>query len=161
MKRVLVIGCPGSGKSTFSRRLNEKTGLPVVHLDNLFWNADKSYVSREVFLRRLRKCMDGDAWILDGNYDSSLELRLKCCDTIFLLDYPLELCLDGIEKRRGTVRPDMPWVETEPDEEFLQFIRDFPFQILPKMRSMLAAYPDKKLIIFNERQQSEQFLSAL
>ena len=125
MKRAIVIGCPGAGKSTFSRALRERTGLPLHYMDMLFWNADKTYVSREVLLERIQEIVVQDEWIIDGNYCFSLEMRMKACDTVFFLDYPLELCLASVDARRGTVRPDMPWVEEEEDKEFTEFIKAF------------------------------------
>ena len=95
MKRILVIGCPGSGKSTFSGALQEKTGLPLIHLDRLYWNADRTTVEKEVFRRRLRDALEGETWIIDGDYASTMELRLQRCDTVFFLDYPADVCLNG------------------------------------------------------------------
>lgn len=103
MKRVLVLGSPGSGKSTFSRKLSKKTGLPNCYLDQLFWNADKTTVSREIFEKRLDKELTKATWIMDGNYSFTLKKRLEYCDTIFLLDYPTEVCLDGVRNRIGKV----------------------------------------------------------
>ena len=82
MKKVLVIGSPGSGKSTFARKLQDITGLPLVYLDRLQWNADRTVVDRSVFLARLEK-LQMDAWIIDGNYACMLEMRLQVCDTVF------------------------------------------------------------------------------
>ena len=117
MKKVMVIGCPGSGKSTFCRALRDKTGLPLYYLDMLYWNADKTTVSRDVFCTRLAKILKTDAFIIDGNYASTMEMRLRACDTVFYLDYPLDVCLGGIQSRLGAPREDMPWIETEPDRK--------------------------------------------
>ena len=125
MRRALVIGCPGSGKSTFARRLRDRTGLPLYYLDRLFWNPDRTSVSREVFDARLADVLQRDRWIIDGNYTRTLSRRLERCDAVFFLDYPVEVCLEGIAKRRGTVREDMPWVETEEDRTFTDFVRGF------------------------------------
>ena len=122
MKKVMVIGCPGSGKSHFSRILHKKTKLPLYHLDMMYWRADRTTVGRDEFRARLQKVLAEDAWIIDGNYASTMELRLAACDTVILLDYPTEICLDGIRERRGKPRDDMPWVETDEDEELVDLV---------------------------------------
>ncbi len=77
MKKVIVIGCPGSGKSTFSRSLHKKTGIPLHYLDMMYWNADKTTVEKSVFRERLAAVLATDAWIIDGNYGSTMELLEK------------------------------------------------------------------------------------
>jgi len=161
MKKVLVIGCPGSGKSTLSRALHQKTGLPLYHLDQLFWNADKTTVDKEVFMERLRQVLQQEEWILDGNYSSTLELRLQHCDTVIFLDYPTRLCLDGVAARRGIPRSDIPWVETQEDPEFTAFIQDFNTKSRPELLALLAQYPHKTLHVFTHRSQAERFLSRI
>ncbi len=163
MKKVIIIGCPGSGKSTFSRALAEKTDLPLFHLDLLYWNSDKSTVSKEVFLERLSQVLEEKYWIIDGNYGATLEMRLKACDTVFFLDYPLEVCLEGIKARKGKPRADIPWFEKsdEIDEEFMDFIRDYNIKSKPKVIDLLGKYNDKNIIVFNNRIESEKFLSQI
>ena len=111
MERILIIGCPGAGKSTFARRLRNLTGLPLYYLDRIFHRADRTTVTQEEFDAALQQILKTDRWIIDGNYLRTLEMRLKECDTVFFLDYPQELCLEGAASRVGTVREDMPWVE--------------------------------------------------
>ena len=163
MKRAIVIGCPGSGKSTFSRALHEKTGLPLVYLDRLNWNADRTTVPREIFLERLAKALEGEAWIIDGNYGSTMEQRMALCDTVFFLDYAPEICMDGILRRRGTVRADMPWVEDpgDVDEEFVEFVRSFERDSRPNILELLRKYREKTIITFQTRQEAEQYLNSL
>lgn len=160
MQRVLVIGSPGSGKSVFSRKLAESTGLFVHHLDMLYWNADQTTIPQEEFLSRLDAVLRQDAWIIDGNYASTLERRLERCDTIFLLDYPVETCIEGVQRRMNTPRPDMPWIETEFDPEFMDFIRSFPEVTLPGMMELLKRYSEKKLIIFHSRKEANAYLNT-
>ncbi len=163
MKRVIVIGCPGSGKSTFSRELHEATNLPLYHLDMMYWNADRTTVSKEVFRERLQSVMEKDAWIIDGNFASTIELRLQACDTVFFLDYPLEVCLDGVKARKGKKRADMPWVE-EPeyeDKEFLTFIRSYNEESRPKVLTLLEKYADKNVYIFRGREEASEYFAQL
>ena len=77
MNKIIVIGCPGSGKSTFSRALAERTGIPLYYMDMLFWNSDKTHVTREELRARLSRVMEGEAWIIDGNYLSTMEMRAE------------------------------------------------------------------------------------
>ena len=79
MKKVIVIGCPGSGKTTFSQRLSEKTGLPLFHLDAIWHKPDKTHITREEFDARLSDIFARDLWIIDGNYQRTLERRLLAC----------------------------------------------------------------------------------
>ncbi len=160
MKKIIVIGCPGSGKSTFARALREKTGLPLYHLDQLFWNADKTTVEKRVFLDRLSRVLGEEEWILDGNYASTMECRFAACDTVFFLDYPLDVCLDGVKARRGKPRGDMPWIETEEDKEFIEFIKSFQKEQRPKIVALLKKYRDKNAIIFTSRSQAEAYLKG-
>ena len=160
MKKVIVIGCPGSGKSTVSRALHNKTGIPLYHLDMMYWNADKTTVEKSVFLERLSVVLEKDEWIIDGNYGSTMELRMAACDTVIFLDYPLEVCLGGIKERRGKPRSDMPWIETEEDAEFIEFIKNYNDQQKPKVLALLEKYSDRNIIIFKSREEADAFLNG-
>ena len=160
MKKIIVIGCPGGGKSTFSRKLHNITGIPLHHLDMLFWNSDKTTVEKDVFLERLTAVLKEDEWIIDGNFQSSLEMRLAACDTVFFLDYPTELCLEGIRERRGKARSDIPWIETEEDGEFMEFIKKFNEQQRPIVKELLERCGDKSIFTFNSREAADEFLNS-
>ncbi len=158
MKKVIVIGCPGSGKSTFSRALSEKTHLPLHHLDLLYWNSDRTTVSKEVFCERLQNVLVLDRWIIDGNYGSTMEMRMAECDTVIFLDFSLEVCIGGIRQRQGKLRPDMPWIETEDDEEFLEFIKNYNTQSRPKVLELLEKYKEKNIVIFKSREEADAYI---
>ena len=160
MKKVIVIGCPGSGKSTVSRALHNKTGIPLYHLDMMYWNADKTTVEKSVFLERLSAVLEKDEWIIDGNYGSTMEFRMAACDTVIFLNYPLDVCLDGIKERRGKPRSDMPWIETEEDAEFIEFIKNYNEQQRPKVLELLKKYSDKNIVIFKSREEADAFLNG-
>ena len=159
MKKIIVIGCPGSGKSTFSRKLHNKTALPLYHLDMMYWNADKTTVEKSVFLERLSAVLEKDEWIIDGNYGSTMELRMAVCDTAIFLDYPIEICLDGIKERRGKPRSDMPWIEIEEDAEFIEFVKNYNEQQKPKVLELLQKYAGKNIFIFKSREQAAAYLN--
>ena len=159
MKKIVVIGCPGSGKSRLSQALHKKMGIPLYHLDMMYWNADKTTVEKSVFLERLSDVLSKDEWIIDGNYGSTMQLRIAACDTVIFLDYPLDVCLDGIRERRGKPRSDMPWIETEEDAEFIEFIKKYSEQQRPKVLEFLEKNSDKNIIIFESREQADDFLN--
>ena len=162
MKKVIVIGSPGAGKSTFSRHLRDKTGLPLYYLDQIFHLPDRTTLSKEEFDSRLSSILTTDSWILDGNYQRTIETRLQYCDTVFLLDYPLDLCLAGILERVGKQREDIPWVEQELNEEFRQWVLDFPKASLPKIYSLLEKYKSgKEIHIFRNREDAAAYLTTL
>ncbi len=158
--KAIVIGSPGAGKSTFSRKLRDMTGLPLYHLDMIWHRPNQTTVSKQEFDERLREILEKDCWIIDGNYSRTLELRLQYCDMAFLLDFPLETCLAGAESRIGKAREDLPWLETEFDPEFRQFILDFPKESLPRIYRLLEKYQmDKKTVIFKSREELENYFS--
>ncbi len=163
MQKVMVIGCPGSGKSTFSRALHEITGLPVCHLDMLFWNADRTIVPKEIFCERLVEVIAQDKWIMDGNHGSTMELRIQACDTVFFLDYPLDVCMKGITERRGKERPDIPWVEPvdDVDEEFIEFVKNYNSENRPAVLALLEKYADREIFIFKSRDEADAFLEGV
>ena len=158
MKRIIVIGCPGSGKSTFARALRDRLGLPLIHLDMLYWNADQTTVSREIFDERLQNVLEGDQWIIDGNYRRTMEKRLQNCDTVFFLDLPAEVCLESVRGRIGIKRSDLPWIETEEDAEFMEYIRAFSAEQRPEILSLLQKYPSVNTIVFHSREEVDAYL---
>ncbi|MBQ6182414.1 MAG: adenylate kinase [Clostridia bacterium] len=163
MKKVIVIGCPGSGKSVFSRELHEITGLPLYPLDMIRWRPDKTFIPREQLIERLMEIFAEDEWIIDGNYGSTMELRMTYCDTIFFLDYPTELCYESIMKRRGTVRPDLPWVESHDDidEDFVNTVLNYNKINRPAVLERLERFSDREIHIFKNREEATAFLESL
>ena len=160
-QKIIVIGSPGSGKSVFSRKLRNITGLPLHHLDLLWHKPDKTNYTAEEFDKKLQNILSSDKWIIDGNYQRTLETRLASCDTAFLLDYQINVCLSGAESRIGRKRDDMPWTETELDDKFRQWIIDFPKIQLPAIYQLLKKYSDKTIIIFKSREESESYLDHI
>lgn len=160
MKKIIVIGCPGSGKTTFSVALHQKTGIPLFHLDTIWHRPDRTHISREDFDERLSQILALDAWLIDGNYSRTLERRLAACDTVFFLDYPLNICLEGIRERLGKPRSDMPWIEIEEDAEFIEYVKAFSTEQRPGILTLLKQYSDKEIHVFQSREQAEAFLSG-
>lgn len=108
MKHILIIGCPGAGKSTFARKLAAKTGLPLYYLDMIWHKPDRTTVTHDEFDTRLSEILNYEDWIIDGNYLRTLPMRLQKADTVFLFDLPSEACIDGAISRLGRPREDIP-----------------------------------------------------
>ena len=162
MNKVIVIGCPGAGKSTFARKLRDKTNLPLFYLDQIWHKSDRTTISDEEFDAKLLEILEKqDKWIIDGNYYRTLEIRFKQADTIFFLDIPVEDCLEGAKSRVGTVREDLPWVEDKLDEEFRQWILDFPDKQRPIIYGLIEKYNSKDIYIFKSRQEADDYLNNI
>lgn len=160
MKKIIVIGCPGAGKSTFARKLRDATGLPLYYLDMLWHKSDKTNISREEFDTKLSEIMAKEKWIIDGNYQRTLETRLKECDTVFMLDFPIEVCILGVESRIGKKREDFPWIEAEFDSKFKQWILHFSERELPVIYELLEKYKsDKEIVVFKSRNEANRYMS--
>lgn len=162
MKKVIVIGSPGAGKSMFARQLHYKTNLPLYYLDKIWHRPDKTNVSREEFDACLEHILGRDKWIIDGNYLRTLAVRMQACDTVYFLDYPVDVCLAGAQSRIGRMREDMPWVETEFDEEFREWIINFPRDQLPEIYKRISEYRNQKEVhIFTSRQEADHYLEQV
>lgn len=160
MKKIIVIGCPGSGKTTFALKLRDKIGLPLFHLDAIWHKPDRTHISRDEYDSRLAEIMALDEWIIDGNYSRTIENRMSACDTVVLFDLPVEVCLDGATSRLGKERYDMPWIDIELDPKLKQEIEEFPSKNLPTIYSLIDQYKDgKTVVVFKSREQADAFLN--
>lgn len=162
-RRILILGCCGSGKSTLSRRLAQMTGLPLIHLDKEYWNPGWVETLREEFRKRVEELVAGDEWIMDGNFSNSLDIRLPRCDCVVLLDYSCAVCVWGVIKRvassLGRVRPDMgEGCPEKVDFAFLRFVWNFKKKSLPRIRERLDQFPDKRVIVLKSRRETETWL---
>lgn len=160
IRKAIVIGCPGSGKTTFAQRLAAKTELPLFYLDAIWHKPDGTHISREEYDARLADILALDAWIIDGNYQRTLEGRIKACDTVFLFDLPTSVCLDGAVSRLGKKRCDIPVIHTELDPRFKEEIERFADKNLPAIYELLLKYGDKNITVFKSREEADAFLKG-
>ena len=158
MKKAIVIGCPGSGKTTFAEKLRDKTRLPLFYLDAIWHKPDRTHISRTEYDARLAEILAQGAWIIDGNYSRTMEGRIAACDTVFLFDLPVEVCLDGAIARLGKKRYDMPWIDTELDPRLAREIMEFPSKNLPVIYELLGRYEGKRVVVFHSREEADAFL---
>lgn len=160
MNKILILGCPGSGKSTFARRLQAATRLPLFPLDTLWWRPDGTHIPRAEFDARLAAVLATGRWIIEGDYSRTYEMRLRACDTVFVLDYPASVCLEGIAARVGKARPDLPWVEHILDPALVEQVRRYRSQTRPVLFQLLQQFPHCTQIIFQSRAQADAWLAA-
>lgn len=167
MKRVIVIGCAGSGKSTFSKQIGERTGLPVVHLDAHYWKPGWIAAESESFDREMQRIMQADSWIMDGNYSRTLDMRLDRADTVILFDLPRYLCLYRIIKRRlqyhGQTRVDMGAGCVEKlDFAFIRWVWNFRKRSRPKLLSRLhQVRGSHNVVIFRSPKEVRRYLESM
>ena len=127
----------------------------------IYWKEDKTIIPKNIFLEQLSNILKKNEWIIDGNYSSTMELRIQKCDTIIFLDYPTDVCLQGIKERLGKKRTDIPWAETEEDLEFIEFIKTYNLKQKPQVIELLKTYNDKNIFIFNNRKEADEFLNNI
>lgn len=130
MKRVLIVGCPGAGKSTAAKALSEVTGLPVIHLDRHYWQPGWRVPDGDAWRATVDTLAAESSWIMDGNYSGTLTPRLARADTLIHLDYPTALCVWRVLRRTtlgwGRSRADTgPGCPERFDAEFLHFVVNY------------------------------------
>ncbi|CAN5143932.1 ATPase AAA [soil metagenome] len=167
MRRIVVLGCSGSGKSTLSRRLGARLGLPVVHLDALYWAPGWTPRPLDEFRARVATAVSGDGWVCDGGYSNTHDLRFPFADTVIWLDRPRALCLWRVVLRwlghLGRTRVDMgEGCPEKIDLEFVAFIWNWRRVSRPKIEASLARYaPDTPRIVLTSDRDVDRFLKSL
>ena len=152
MKRILIIGSSGAGKSTLARRLSEATGIKVIHLDKVYWQAGWVEPPKDEWRKTVEDHLKKESWIMDGNYSGTLALRLERCDTVIFLDLPPTICTWRVIKRvflyRQRIRPDMAEGCAEKfDWEFVKWTWSYPKRSKPRVEELLKQFESEKTII--------------
>ena len=166
MERIMIIGCGGAGKSTLARQLGEITGLPVVHLDKLFWHSGWVESTREEIDEKILRELQKEKWIIDGNYMRTMPMRMERCDAVIFLDFSRITCVWGILKRYltniGKVRPDMPEGCIEKiDWEFFVWVWNFNKTKGEKIYRMLNEAEGVETIVLKNRRAVKLFLERV
>lgn len=158
-QRIMIIGSPGSGKSTLARKLSQDLKLPLIHLDKLNWIDDKETVSEEIFLERLNKAVAGKSWIIDGNYGSSMALRLKRAELVIWLQVPRFICLYRIFKRflLSLLQKNPSGNPRRIDWDFVCFVWNFP-KSYQRTEELLKDFPNVSLLRVREWSEIQTFL---
>lgn len=165
MRKVLVIGPGGAGKSTVANQLGKLLHIEVIHLDKLYWQAGWIETPKSEWRETVEELLGHDSWIMDGNYSGTLDLRFQACDTVIFLDMKRSLCIWRVLKRairyRNKSRPDM--AEGCPERltvEFLLWIWNYPRRTRPKIVKMLEASEKKRIIWLRSQADVKQLLSS-
>jgi len=147
MQRIVILGCSGGGKSTLARAIGGKLGLPVTHLDQLWWNPGWVETPLGEFRDRVTDIVREDRWVIDGTSPNTFDIRMPRADAIIWVDQPRITCLARAYwrflKMRGAVRPDMAEGCPEKfDLEFAQYIWNFKRDIAPLVEEGISRYGD-------------------
>jgi adenylate kinase family enzyme len=163
---MLIVGPSGAGKSTLARRLGQKLGVPVIHLDALYWRPGWQETPKDDWARQVDELLARDSWILDGNYSGTFEKRIAAADVVVFLDFPRLHCMYGVMSRwwktRGRVREDLGpgCPEKLPSPGFVRWIWNYPRKTRPKLMALLdAARPRTEIVILRSRDQVERWFS--
>lgn len=164
-KRILIIGSSGAGKSTLAKQLAMRTKLPLIHLDQLYWQPGWQKTERDVFREKLLNELQKDCWIIDGNFDSTLELRSQYAELVIFLNYPTMISFSRAIKRsiihKGKTREDMAIGCPEKfDWEFAKWIWRYNVDVLPKVLKFLTNLPIDTVII-NHPNQLKKILQKI
>ena len=165
MKRILVLGSSGAGKSTFAQELGERLSIETIHLDSHYWQPNWTSTPPEEWEQKVKGLLERPSWVMDGNYRASLPLRLQYADTVIFLDRSrvrcLLRCVGRLLKYRGRNRPELPpGCNEKIDWEFLQWIWNYPRDVRPGIMETLAKLSDKKVIILRTDREIGEYLAG-
>jgi adenylate kinase family enzyme len=161
--RIAIIGCGGSGKSHLARELGRLLGIRPVHLDGVYYDRDWHPLDQDHFAARQRDLVSAPRWIIDGNYASTLPIRLGAADTVVFLDFPARTCLLGISERRfrhGRGQHDAIGVYDRITWSFVRYIIEYRRQMAPRVRELIATHAiHAEVIVLRSRRAVRRHLA--
>lgn len=165
-ERIIVIGSPGAGKSTLAKFVSEKTGIELFHLDRIHWLPGWNEIQDSEFIARQKEILSMESWIIEGNYQRTIDLRLHAADTVLFLDFPRYVCIYRALKRstleKNKPRPDMAeGCKEKLDLDFLKWIWNYPNRDRSETITKLAALSEKTIITLRSRKDVRDFCASL
>lgn len=157
-KKIAVIGCPGSGKTTFSKKLAAITALPLYDLDLIYWKSDATHLQRPEFKQKQKEIVSNDEWIINGNFKRTLEIRIKNAELIYFLDLPVDDCIYGVKTRK---RPKEFPCFLPVNDELIEDVKKYNSVCKPIVLSLFEKYPDKKVVTFISHTQIDEYITKL
>jgi adenylate kinase family enzyme len=166
MRKILVIGSGGAGKTTFAKRLSSIVNIDVIHLDTLYWNPGWVETPKTEWRKTVEALIERDSWIMDGNYSGTLDIRIEACDTVIFLDLATRICLWRVIKRaiqyRYGNRPDMAeGCQERLDLNFMRWVWNYKKRTRPKIVKLIEENSGSKRVIWlQSNAEVERFLAA-
>ncbi len=166
MKKILIVGGPGSGKTFCAMKLSEKLKIPVYHLDHYYYKPNWVVVDRAEFIAIQRNIIQKDAWIIDGNSLTTLSERLDKADAIIFLDIPRYQRVKRILWRNCVLNKpsDLPPGCTFSLTQFLMFLKNnvwaFDTQRRDKILHSIAEHPRVKFFHILSSKELDNFLAT-
>jgi adenylate kinase family enzyme len=165
MERIAILGCGGSGKTHLARELAHRLDLPLTHLDAVYYDADWNPMPRDDFAQAQRRLVTRPRWVIEGNYASTLPVRLEAADTVIVMDLPARTCLRGIAQRwirhRGGQNQDTG-VYDRITWDFIRYVLSYRRTMLPRVHQLVGDHaPTAEVIILRSRPQARRFLKGV
>lgn len=166
MRRIAVLGCGGSGKSYVARELGRRTNIPVTHLDTLYYDNAWNPLPHERFEAVQRDLVARDSWIIDGNYNSTLHVRLPAADTVVFMDTSTASCLWGVlsrHVRNGSGQDPRTGVYVRITAGFVRYVLGYRRRMRPRVLAKLDRYanPHAEVVLLRGRRATRQWLASV